>query len=306
MLYFLYLYYNVKKAKNHGGHLMKRGVYLYLIFIILVLLTACAYKEDSNSLIKNENTSDDPKVETSIEDKEKNKDEEEISSGSDLDYQKEEKNEMEKPKYRVNPASFAIEPVNGSNENVVLLTIDDAPDKHALEMAKILKQLNVQAIFFVNGHFLKTDEQKAVLKEIYEMGFMIGNHTMTHANLKKLPKEKQFEEIVKLNDLVEEIIGERPKFFRAPFGTNTDFSRQIALQEKMVLMNWTYGYDFMEQYMTKDALANMMVNTELLRNGANLLMHDREWTKDALKDIVTGLKNKGYEIVDPHAIETIQ
>ncbi|NSL50718.1 polysaccharide deacetylase family protein [Calidifontibacillus erzurumensis] len=280
---------------------MKWGVYLYLI-LILLLLTACAYKMDSNSLIEDENTSVDHKMETSAEDRENNKDEDE-HKGEDM--QNNEMIEIEKPKYRVNPTSFAVEPLNESNENVVLLTIDDAPDKHALEMAKILKQLNVQAIFFVNGHFLKTDEQKAVLKEIYDMGFMIGNHTMTHANLKKLPKEKQYEEIVKLNDLVEEITGERPKFFRAPFGANTDFSRQIVLEEKMVLMNWTYGYDFLEPYMTKDAIREIMVNTNLLQDGANLLMHDREWTKDALKDIVIGLKNKGFEIVDPHVIETI-
>ena len=88
-------------------------------------------------------------------------------------------------------------------------------------MAKTLKELNAPAIFFVNGHFIDTVEEKAVLKEIHDMGFSIGNHTKTHANLKQISEEQQKEEILAVSDNIEEIIGERPKFFRAPFGVNT-------------------------------------------------------------------------------------
>jgi len=46
-----------------------------------------------------------------------------------------------------------------------------------------------------------------------------------------------------------------------------------------------------------------MINTELLRGGANLLMHDREHTAAALHDIVIGLREQGYEMVDPKLIK---
>ncbi len=42
-----------------------------------------------------------------------------------------------------------------------------------------------------------------------------------------------------------------------------------------------------------------------INHGANLLMHDRKWTNEALEDIVIGLQDKGYEMADPHTIETI-
>lgn len=213
---------------------------------------------------------------------------------------------IQEPQYTINPANFNVDPMEDAPANVVLLTVDDAPDKYALEMAKTLKALNVKAIFFVNGHFLDTPEEKAILKAIYEMGFEIGNHTMTHSNLKKLSEETQYREIVELSNLVEKITGERPKFFRAPFGANTEYSKQLVLEEKMVLMNWTYGYDFMEGYMSREAITDIMVNTSLLHNGANLLMHDREWTNEALADIVNGLQEKGYTFVDPQLIETIK
>nr|WP_316046622.1 hypothetical protein [Planococcus glaciei] len=71
-------------------------------------------------------------------------------------------------------------------------------------------------------------------------------------------------------------------------------------------MNWTYGYDWEKQYMDAAALTDIMVNTEFLRNGANLLMHDREWTAQALPGIIEGLRAKGYSFVEPDEIEGVK
>jgi peptidoglycan/xylan/chitin deacetylase (PgdA/CDA1 family) len=212
-------------------------------------------------------------------------------------------NESQDHQYTVNPEDSSIQPIGDANPDVVLLTIDDAPDRYALEMATTLKELGVKAIFFVNGHFIHTEKEHAVLKEIYEMGFPIGNHTMKHKNLNQQTEEEQYEDIVGLNNLIEEITGERPKFFRAPYGENTDYARELVKSEGMLLMNWTYGYDWEKDYKTPEALTDIMVNAEELRSGANLLMHDREWTNEALGDIVKGLQEKGYEMVDPMLIE---
>lgn len=209
------------------------------------------------------------------------------------------------PKYRLNAANWRLEPIADAPSEAVLITIDDAPDDHSVEMATTLKELEVPAIFFVNGHFLDTEEEKENLRKIHEMGFAIGNHTYTHTNLKTIGEAQQKEEILSLSQRVEEIIGEKPKFFRAPNGSNTDFSESLVEQEGMLLMNWSYGYDWEKQYMDAAALTDIMVNTEFLGNGANLLMHDREWTAAALPGIVKGLSAKGYSFVNPDEIEGI-
>jgi len=208
--------------------------------------------------------------------------------------------------YEVNPANFTITPIEGTdaNEQVALLTYDDAPDTYAVEIAKILQEKDAPAIFFVNGMYIEDEEGQEMLKEIHEMGFEIGNHTHTHPSLPSISEEQQTEEILKTSDLIEEIIGVRPRFFRAPFGQNTDHTRQVALDDGMTLMNWTYGYDWEADYMDGDALADIMVNTNLLANGANLLMHDREWTMQATPDIIDGLRDKGFELVDPALIRS--
>ncbi|MCP1152253.1 polysaccharide deacetylase family protein [Peribacillus frigoritolerans] len=202
-----------------------------------------------------------------------------------------------KPEYRVDKENWSFKPIGDANPKVVLLTFDDAPEKYSLAIAQTLKRLEVPAIFFVNGHFLENDENKAMLKEIHEMGFSIGNHTYSHVNLKELNEKEQEREIVKLNNLVEGIIGVRPKYFRAPFGSNTEHSKKVAEKEKMLVMNWTYGYDWEKEYQDKKALTEIMLNSPYLGNGANLLMHDRKWTSEAIEDIVKGFQKKGYEFL---------
>ncbi|KGA98854.1 polysaccharide deacetylase [Alkalihalobacillus alcalophilus ATCC 27647 = CGMCC 1.3604] len=229
------------------------------------------------------------------------------SEGEDDVEEKQSQEVIEKieKKYTINATTSAVQPIEGmgADENVVLITIDDAPDNYSIEMAKNLKKLEVPAIFFVNGHFIMDEAGRDKLKEIYEMGFEIGNHTMTHPNLQQISEEEQKNEIVELNELVEEIIGERPRFFRAPFGANTDYAREVVADEQMTLMNWTYGYDWESNYQNADALTDIMVNAKELQNGANLLMHDRAWTAEALTDIINGLQEKGYKMVNPKEIK---
>lgn len=285
-----------------------------LALSLLFVLSACNGNRENNS---DENLSTKEYQDEELRDSQKNEKEEADTDQSSEIGKEKEVIEKQKPLYRISEDWSLVPLEDGINEKVVLLTIDDAPEKYSLEMAKTLKELDAGAIFFVNGHFLDTPEEKELLKKIHEMGFVIGNHTYSHVNLGDLENdpERQREEIVKLNDLIEDIIGERPKFFRAPHGINTELSKQIALEEKMVLMNWSYGYDYFTPYMDKEKLTEAMVSGEgpevdvpysLLKSGANLLMHDREWTNAALKDIVLGLKEQGYQILNPHDIETIQ
>jgi peptidoglycan/xylan/chitin deacetylase (PgdA/CDA1 family) len=283
---------------------MKKVGVLVFIVIAIVLLSACSSTPEESTQKK---STDQEKAEQqedqnsdSEEKEEEGKEAEEVSQ------------EVKEPKYEVTEKA-SIVPIDSAEEKVVLITIDDAPDKYSLEMANKLKELNVNAIFFVNGHFIESEEGAQKLKKLHDMGFIIGNHTKTHANLKKITKEEQREEILSVSDRVEEIIGERPLFFRAPHGANTDYSRKLAAEEGMTLMNWTYGYDYFEPYMDANKLEQAMISGEgpevgvdysLLKPGANLLMHDREWTNTALPGIIKGLRDKGYKMVDPALIKT--
>lgn len=206
--------------------------------------------------------------------------------------------------YEVNQDIFTIQPLEGVDApaEVALLTFDDAPQEYALSIAETVKEKEADAIFFVMGQFLEDPAAKDIIKSIYDMGFEIGNHSYSHPTMTDLTHEEQMDEIRRTNDLVEEATGVRPRFFRSPYGIFNEDTLAVLEAEAMTNMNWTYGYDWEEQYMNGPALADIMVNTEFLGDGANLLMHDRPWTAEAIADIIDGLRGKGYEIVDPKLI----
>lgn len=211
------------------------------------------------------------------------------------------------PKYTID-ANFMVRHLDEtSSDPLVLLTFDDAvqpePNSYSLEIAEKLKEKGVNAIFFFNGMFLENEHGQSHLKQIHDLGFTIGNHTYSHPHLNQLDYEQTKEEIIKTNDLIEQIIGERPTIFRPSFGIMGEHTQQVLQEEGMIWMNWTYGYDWEADYMQAEPLADIMVNTPYLSDGANLLMHDRKWTAEAIGSIVDGLQEKGYTIADPNLIE---
>lgn len=290
---------------------MKKLV-LSTLLVSTLLLTACeAADSEENESSESADTSQDStdtEQDDSTEDTDENSQDEADEDTDGSANTDEDTEHVEKPDYlyTVSDNYAYINVIEGkeANEKVALLTFDDGPNEHTLSIAQTLAEKDVSAIFFVNSMYLEDDEGKDILTEIHEMGFEIGNHTHTHASLPSVSEEKQTEEIVTTNDLVEEIIGTRPRFFRAPFGQNTDHSKQVVKDEGMALMNWTFGYDWEDEYRDPEALADIMVNTNLLVSGSNLLMHDREWTATAIPDIIDGLRDKGFELIDPDTIQS--
>ena len=187
-----------------------RKVGIIIALIITILLAGCANENfENNQSTKRENPKEEKETGFQVEHNSQNAEDKQENA----QVKTKEITEQDGPKYTV-AENATIVPINKDiNEKVVLLTIDDVPDKYFLDMAKTLKQLDANAIFFVNGHFLHTKEQKDFLKQIHDMGFVIGNHTYSHAKLPDLTEQEQTKEIVKVSDQIEEIIGERPKFF---------------------------------------------------------------------------------------------
>lgn len=283
---------------------------IYAFLAALLFLQGCgAAENDSNSAEEVSGQASQEQRDTNkdlSEDKVKNteeqRDQKEKQEQTDPIAGKDENNVKAEKTYQINENTWTVDPITDADSKVALLTIDDAPDENTLKIAQTLKSLDVSAIFFVNGHLINTLEKEKTIKKIYDLGFAVGNHTYSHSNLKDLSEAEQKEEIIQVNNMVERITGEKPRFFRAPFGSNTDFSKKLAAEENMTVMNWTYGYDWEKDYQTKETLADIMVNTPYLSDGANLLMHDRPWTMEAMEDIVKGLKTKGYTIVNPDNI----
>ncbi|GAK14210.1 polysaccharide deacetylase family protein [Geomicrobium sp. JCM 19039] len=271
-----------------------------------LLLAACA---DDTEQAGDENVEAEGTEEPTFEDDDEAADDEEdeLPEEDDEDETEDDEEDIEEDveiRYEVNPTMYSIDPIDDAPEDVVLITIDDGPKEYSLEMAELLHEHDIQAIFFVNGMRLTEPEEQEELLQIEELGHAIGNHTYGHPSLPELSEEEQREEIVGVNDQIEEITGERPDFFRAPFGQNTEYSWQLLEEEGMVGMNWTFGFDWEADYIgNAEKFSEDTLNAPELGAGANILMHDLEHTNDALEDIIIGLEEQGYGFVNPHEIK---
>ncbi|UUX34301.1 polysaccharide deacetylase family protein [Fundicoccus culcitae] len=193
-----------------------------------------------------------------------------------------------------------------SDSRVLFFTFDDAPqepDSYALEIAQTLKAHDVNAVFLVNGMYLKSDKGREITRQVHEMGFEIGNHTTTHPFLHELSYDEQYSELLITNELIEEITQDRVRWFRPPFGSYNLDTVHAANELGLQLITWTFGYDWMDEYLESTALTHISLTTDHLKAGANVLMHDRPWTLKALPQIIQGYRQQGYHIVDPYIIK---
>ena len=170
-------------------------------------------------------------------------------------------------------------------------------------MAQVMKEKDVNAIFLVNGMYLESEWGREITKQVHDMGFEIGNHTHTHPNLRELTYEEQYNEIVATNQMVEEITGAPVRWFRPPFGLFNMDTILICNELGLQLMTWSFGYDWMDEYLSGPELAAVSLDNMYIRPGANILMHDRSWTLEALPTMIDGYRELGYHIVDPYLIQ---
>ncbi|MEI8343969.1 MAG: glycosyltransferase [Candidatus Moraniibacteriota bacterium] len=85
-------------------------------------------------------------------------------------------------------------------------------------LLNVLEKYRVKAVFFVVGKFI--EENPALVKEIANRGHEIGIHGYAHEHLEKFSEVQlnQFSEnLYRVEDLLEKLIGKRPSGFRAPY-----------------------------------------------------------------------------------------
>ncbi|RKD25677.1 hypothetical protein BEP19_01675 [Ammoniphilus oxalaticus] len=224
--------------------------------------------------------------------------------------------EQKQTAYYVDSGLFKIHAVNdsekvGEAEKIALLTFDDGPKGIVTtEILDILDKYEAKSLWFVSGFNYgvsidqpdpaKADRFRTLVKEIHQRGHLIGNHTWSHANLRQLSAEEQKREIASMNQLLEEITGEPVRFFRPPFGADTDVQKLYMKEAGMQTMNWSVGsLDW--ELKEAEQVVEQVVST--IHPGANILMHDLPIQVEALDTILAQLREMGYRFMLPTELE---
>jgi Predicted xylanase/chitin deacetylase len=159
----------------------------------------------------------------------------------------------------------------------------------------ILKKNNVKVTFFMTGGWVEKypDDVKAIAAG----GHDLGNHSENHKQMSKLSKEQCVEEIMKVHNKVKELTGVDMNLFRPPYGDYNNTLINAARECKYNCIQWDVDSLDWKNYGV-ESIIHTVCNHKHLGNGSIILCHNgAKYTKDALQSLITGLKEKGYEIV---------
>jgi peptidoglycan/xylan/chitin deacetylase (PgdA/CDA1 family) len=181
---------------------------------------------------------------------------------------------------------------------VVYLTFDDGPSTLTREFLDVLKEHDVKATFFMQGRNLQNTNYQENVKRAIDEGHYIGAHSMTHNN-KKLYKDGQFvSEMIATISLINEITNTSPKLVRPPYGSQPGLKNQ-HIRDQIVeagikVWDWTIdSYDWKFRDNPNQIIEN--VKNQTTEDVEVVLMHETTQTLQALPEIITFYKEKGYE-----------
>lgn len=190
-------------------------------------------------------------------------------------------------------------------QNIVYLTFDDGPSNNTSKIVDILNKYKIKATFFVTGNGQKYNDNIA---KAYKSGHSIGLHTYSHDYASVYSSmDAYFQDLEKINDLVERIVGQRSNILRFPGGSSNTISANYTsgIMSKLVKAVREKGYQFFDWNTdSTDASGNNVAVEKLIENATssqgqyiNILFHDtdaKDTTVEALPKIIEYYQQKGY------------
>lgn len=175
------------------------------------------------------------------------------------------------------------------------LSFDDGPHpEHTPALLDLLKQHEAKATFFLIGN--QALAHPGIVQRIVDEGHTIGNHSMTHARLKRLPSHEQIREIEQADSVLARFNGKVRQLIRPPHGRATITTILHGLRHRQPIVLWSI--DSLDYSLGPEQVVARLAQTKV-GPGDILLFHDDGSTAgDALRRLLPRWKASGLRL-DP-------
>lgn len=188
--------------------------------------------------------------------------------------------------------------VPNHSKKEIAITFDDGITNpvQSQKVLAILKQYQVPATFFCIGKNIESAEQRAIIQQMDEEGHIIANHSYSHSNFFDFfSVQRVKEEVEQTDQLIQQIIGKQPLFFRPPYGITTPRIAKAIRQTPHQTIGWSVRS--LDTVIKDEQLLFDRVSKRL-KNGAVLLFHDHlEHIPDFLNLFLEYVLKEGYTVV---------
>jgi peptidoglycan/xylan/chitin deacetylase (PgdA/CDA1 family) len=178
----------------------------------------------------------------------------------------------------------------------ITLTFDDGPSLFTPQILRVLQRNGIHATFFCIGQ--QVQARPDLVRETYQAGDVIGNHTWSHPNLTLLTPSQIRWQLSRTSAAIWRAIGVSPTLFRPPYGAINAMVRETAGQVGLRTVLWSVDSLDWERPGVTTIINNVLKNA---RSGSIVLMHDgggnRSETVQALPYIINGLRQHGFVFV---------
>lgn len=176
-------------------------------------------------------------------------------------------------------------------DNKIAVTFDCAWGNSNTDLLlSLLKDADVKATFFVTGEFC--DKYPEDVKKMYDAGHEIGNHSDKHPHVEGININKLVEDTRECSRKIKMITGEEPKIYRAPYGEYDNNVITTIEGMGLKIIQWSVDSIDWNEPDPDTIIKRIMEGTV---SGSILLFHnDLENTAQALPEILTGLRQKGF------------
>jgi peptidoglycan/xylan/chitin deacetylase (PgdA/CDA1 family) len=180
----------------------------------------------------------------------------------------------------------------------VSLTFDDGPDPASTpRLLEVLEQHQVKAAFFLIGRH--AERHRALVQAIAAKGHLVGNHTYRHAWWTNfLWGDRLDREIQRAQQVVKDILGTAPRFFRSPMGLTNPHLFGALKRIGLRFVGWDLrGLD--QRSGASAPVIRRIANR--CRDGSIILLHDGganpQVLVDIVRSIIPALRNQGFTFV---------
>lgn len=168
----------------------------------------------------------------------------------------------------------------------------DWGNEYIPELLKIFEENSIKITFSITGRW--ANENKDMVKEIYSKGHEIANHGYLHVDHDKLNYDDNYDAINKTNDILEDIIGERPKYFGPPSGAFNESTVRAAKDLNNTVIMWSVDTIDWREDSTKELIVGRVIKD--INPSDIVLMHPTENTVVALPEIIDYLFENDFKI----------
>jgi peptidoglycan/xylan/chitin deacetylase (PgdA/CDA1 family) len=181
------------------------------------------------------------------------------------------------------------------------LTFDACSTRHNEYDERVIRTLletGTPATLFIGGGWALANPEH-VRELARHPDFELGNHTFSHPHMPQVKDDRKvLEELRRTQQVVYDLTGRIPRYFRPPFGEVDERVAWLASQAALTTINYDLPSGDPDTTIPTKRLVDWVVKAAHPGGIVVLHMNHKHFvTAEALPDIIRGLRRRGFELV---------